>query len=168
MDQAIAFLKELQSSPKAKELTAGMKTPESEEETARVYTDLAKKLGYSLTAEEIQKAAKVLAEEQRSKTAKAIDSMEKTPLSEDALEAVAGGEGDGNREAIGNSGCDSTHSPGEWCWFNDSCSYLIWDYSDPYTEDELYQEGKGTQEDIQNLIYDSSTPEGIQEFLYDF
>ncbi|MBR2822533.1 MAG: hypothetical protein IKE24_02470 [Clostridia bacterium] len=31
--------------------------------------------------------------------------------------------------------CDDTYEDGEWCWFTDSCSVVINDYSVKYTYD---------------------------------
>ena len=168
MNQAMQFLDKLRNDPKAKELVTGLKMPESEEETARVYLGLAEKMGFNLTAEEILAAVKTMSQEQRSKTAEAAGSVDKAPLSEDALEAVAGGR-DGDGEPIDS--CDGTHVPGEWCWFNDSCSYLIWSYEvepDPISEKELNKPANGTAQEIQYDIYAKPTPEGIQEYIYDF
>ena len=163
MNQAITFLKELQHNPEAKNLTANIKIPENEAEAVRAYVALAEKLGYNLTAEEIQAGAKTLAEEQRRKTKQAVSDVEKAPLSEEALETVAGGD---KGDYYGNT-CASSYTEGEWCWFSDSCSMLINDMSfepSPYNIDELHNPGSFDQ-DIQNTLYGASDEE-IRNFMY--
>ena len=58
---------------------------------------------------------------QRMKTGRS-DADVKTALDDNALEQVAGG-GEDPR-------CSDTFSRGEWCWFADSCSYIITGYGD--------------------------------------
>ena len=144
-----------------------MKTPENEEETISAYLGLAEKLGYSLTAEEIRAGVKALAQEQRSKTEKAVSDMEKAPLDEETLEAVSGGEkGDYHPET-----CDSTFVEGEWCWLSESCSYLIDDVGPVPAEShrEGVPEGDitmdGLPQDLQNSLYNGNDDE-IHDFIY--
>ena len=67
----------------------------------------------------------------------------KEALDEAALDNVAGGEK--------LDGCESTADSGEWCWFSDSCSYVISYYD---TEGELAQMQKDKeQRDAFNELY---------------
>ena len=108
------FLDAMLHDPKAKELIKAMPAPKNDTEAAEGYLKLAKDLGYDLTIEEIIAGLKTLEQEKKTQSAKVALDM-------DDLENVAGG---------ANDGCADTHSPGEWCWFTDSCDYVISFYGD--------------------------------------
>ena len=109
------FLAQMKNDPRAKELLKALPAPKSEEEALAGYQSVAKQLGFDLSQNEIQAALKAMAQEQKEKTDK--DAMEDADL-----ESVAGG---GQDER-----CSSTFDRGEWCWFSDSCSYVISHYDD--------------------------------------
>ena len=104
----------VRNDPKTKELVKALPAPKSDAEAVEGYVKLAKELGFDLTFDEI-KAGLEAAENGR----KAVS--DKVSLDDADLENVAGG---------ANEGCDDTHVPGEWCWFTDSCSYVISYYGD--------------------------------------
>ena len=112
------FLLALKQDDRAKELLKNHPKPESDEEAAGVYASIAEKMGFQVTKEDIVEGLKGLEKIQRTKT----DADVKQALDEDALEQVAGGGADPR--------CSDTFSRGEWCWFTDSCSYVINSYSD--------------------------------------
>ena len=109
------FLKEFSQNPKAQELIRGVKEPATPEEAAVMYADIAEKAGVSVSKDTLQKLLTAKENAQQEATAKAEGAV-KQALGENDLEAVAGG---------ANPGCDDTHDPGEWCWFTDSCEYVI-------------------------------------------
>ena len=109
------FLDAVRSDPKAQELISAMTTPGSDGEAAEAYVKIAKVLGFDLTADEILAGLKDLEQKQK-------EQSDKISLDDHDLENVAGG---------ANPECDDTHVPGEWCWFTDSCSYIISLYASP-------------------------------------
>ena len=109
------FLAQMKNDPRAKELLKALPAPKSEEEALAGYQSVAKQLGFDLSQNEIQAALKAMAQEQKEKT-------DKVALEDADLESVAGG---GQDER-----CSSTFDRGEWCWFSDSCSYVISHYDD--------------------------------------
>ena len=60
----------------------------------------------------------------------------KVALSEDHLENVAGGM---------EMSCESTYEAGEWCWINDSCSFVVSWYEG--NEDVSYSDEKDVMDD---------------------
>ena len=115
------FLETLRNDPKAKELMKGMKKPESDEEIIDSYAAIAEKIGFDLSRDEIREGVSGLIKEQQAKAMNAAEQVQKTALGEEDLENIAGG---------WDPNCNETYSPGEWCWFSDSCSYLIRLYDD--------------------------------------
>ena len=109
------FLKTLHENPEAKKLIQEAKEPGSIAEAAGLYADIAEKTGISVSRETIQALLEEKEKLQQAITAEA-ENVVKEALDENDLETVAGG---------ANPGCDDTHTDGEWCWFTDSCSYLI-------------------------------------------
>ena len=103
------FLDMVRNDPKAKELVKALPAPKSDAEAVEGYVKLAKDLGFDLTFDEIKAGLKGMEQAQKAQS-------EKVSLGDADLESVAGG---------ANDGCDDTHTDGEWCWFTDSCSYLI-------------------------------------------
>ena len=121
MSEVKDFLKALNENPKAKELIKAAKEPANAEEAAALYADIAEKAGICVSKETIQEFLKNKESRQQEVTAKA-EGLVKAALGEDDLESVAGG---GQDER-----CSSTFDKGEWCWFSDSCSYVISYYDD--------------------------------------
>ena len=115
------FLETLRNDPKAKEIMKGMKKPENDGEIIENYLAIAEKTGFDLTREDIQEGVSSLMKEQQARTANTAEQVQKTAISDEALDNVAGG---------WDPNCDQTYSPGEWCWFTDSCEYLITFYND--------------------------------------
>ena len=116
MEETKKFLQAISTDPKAKELMKGMKEPENVREAAALYKEVAKKLGYSLTKNDIIAMLTFMEKNQQEQTAKTEGSV-KEALDESTLDVVAGG------QKI--EGCESTADIGEWCWFSDSCSVVI-------------------------------------------
>ncbi len=116
MNEVKKFFEALQNDPKAKELVAGMEVPVDEEKGIDAYLDLAKKLGFSISREDLLSWKQEKEKECKARAEKAQASMTEE-LDPQKMSMVAGGKGD--------EGCDSTVNPGEWCWFNDWCDHLI-------------------------------------------
>ena len=117
------------------------KEPASIEEAAELYADIAAKTGTSIPKDAILAFLKEKEVSQQAQSAKAEGAV-KQALDEEALDAVAGGDGGYVKH---NTACDTTFDPGEWCWFSDSCSLVISYYDDgvgapintkPWTEDD--------------------------------
>ena len=109
------FLQAISTDPKARELMKGMKEPENAKEAAALYQEVAEKLGYQVTKNDIKTMLTFLEKTQQEQTAKTEGSV-KEALDESALEAIAGG-GEDSRCA------DSFND--DWCWFTDACSFII-------------------------------------------
>ena len=107
------FLDALRNDPRAQELIKDMPVPKSDEEAVACYAKLAKDLGFDLTTDDIKSGLKAMENDRKAQS-------DKVSLDADDLENVAGG---------ANEGCNDTHSDGEWCWFTDSCSYIITYYN---------------------------------------
>ena len=108
------FLDMVRNDPKAKELAKALPAPKSDAEAVEGYVRLAKELGFDLTFDEIKAGLKDLEDGRKA-------ASDKVSLDDADLESVAGG---------ANEGCEDTHTPGEWCWFTDSCSVIISYYGD--------------------------------------
>ena len=57
-EKTLEILKEIKADPKAKELFKGMEKPKSPDEAIAAYAQVAEKLGYGITAEDIREAVK--------------------------------------------------------------------------------------------------------------
>lgn len=111
------FLDAVRNDPKAKELIKSMPVPKNDAEAAEGYVKIAKELGFDLTADEILAGLKGMEQAQKAQS-------DKVSLDDVALEHVTGG--------VQMPDCASTYeSDGEWCWFSDSCSYIISYYDKP-------------------------------------
>ena len=121
MGEINEFLKAIQQNADVKELLKNQPKPGSDEEAAEVYASIAEKLGFSVTKEDMLNGLKGLEKIQQEKTGESNADL-KQALDEADLEQVAGG-GEDPR-------CGDTFSPGEWCWFTDSCSFIIRGYDD--------------------------------------
>ena len=119
------FLDALRNDPRAQELIKDMPVPKSDEEAVACYAKLAKDLGFDLTIDDIKAGLKAMENDRKAQS-------DKVSLDADDLENVAGG---------ANEGCNDTHHDGEWCWFTDSCSYIITYYApkDEVWEDEDFK-----------------------------
>lgn len=116
MNEVRNFLKALNENPTAKELMKAAKEPANAEEAAALYADIAEKAGIAVSKETIAEFLKTKEKNQQQATA-AAEGAVKAALSEDDLDNVAGGGA--------NEQCASTYDEGEWCWFSDSCSYVV-------------------------------------------
>jgi hypothetical protein len=96
------------------------KEPPNMEEAAAQYAEIAEKAGISVTKEAIQELLEEKEKVQQAATAKA-ESAVKEALDPEDLDQVAGGK---------DPRCADSFNRGEWCWFTDSCSYVINSYSD--------------------------------------
>ena len=148
MSEMKDFLTALVKNPEAKELLKGLKEPSGAEEAAELYADIAAKTGTSISKDAILAILKEKEAIQQARSAKAEGAVRQA-LEENDLESVAGG---------ANPGCDDTHSPGEWCWFTDSCSFVISYYdsaenTDPFKPDE--------DEELENLKIERSASNEI-------
>ena len=113
-EKTLEILKEMKADPKAKELFEGMEKPTSPDEAISAYAQVAEKLGYGITAEDIREAVKQEETIRKAKTDKVVADMEE--LKDDDLEGVAGGKE--------NDACANTVdiSISGWCWSNDWCA----------------------------------------------
>ena len=75
---------------------------------------------------------------------------DKISLEDGDLDKVAGGaDGDTHPDMY-----DSSFSEGEWCWFSDSCSYVISDYSDYLYGRKLVKEADKDIEEFEKYTED--------------
>ena len=88
-DKTLEILKEMKADPKAEELFDGMEKPASPDEMVAAYAQVAEKLGYAITAEDIREAVEQEEARRKAKTDKVVSDMEE--LEDDDLEGVAGG-----------------------------------------------------------------------------
>ena len=142
MEKINAFLDAVRNNPEAKERMKAMPAPKNDREAAEGYAKVAGELGFDLTADEILASLKGMEQKQKAQA-------DKVALDAGDLDNVAGG---------ANPGCDDTHSPGEWCWFTDSCSFVISYYdsaenTDPFKPDE--------DEELENLKIERSASNEI-------
>ena len=128
MNEVRECLTALGKDPRAKELLKGLRGSVNAESAAKQYAEIAEKLGFSLPEEKILAFLKEEQELVRSRTEKAAEQVEKTALSEEALEEVAGGDGGYVKD---HPECDTTFSDNEWCWISDNCSLVITYYNEP-------------------------------------
>ena len=148
MGEMNEFLKALQQNDEIKELLKNQPKPGSDEEAAETYASIAEKMGFKLSREDMINGLKGLEKIQMEKT----DASLKQVLDEADLEQVAGG-GEDPR-------CSDTFSPGEWCWFTDSCSFIIRGYDDaaapqvnvPQAQPEIAQSVPGYPADAQDEL----------------
>lgn len=107
MENARKFFEETLKTEEAKAILAETEKPETAEETAKSYSEVAKKLGIELSAEEITEY---------------FDSeSECGELDDSELSQLTGGTGD-------DSGCKYTFLDGENCWFTDGCDLALKKY----------------------------------------
>ena len=123
MDQVKEFLNRLREDPKARETAGGKEAPKSIEEEAENYIRAAESLGYHFTAREFLDAVRAMDRTQKARTGEAETAVGKASLSEEALDAVAGGKD--------HDECADTYQDNENCWFNDECNYVFSYYDEP-------------------------------------
>ena len=88
-EKTLEILKKMKADPKAKELFDGMEKPKSPDEAISAYAQIAEKLGYGITADDIKEAVKQEESRRKAKTDKVVADMQE--LKDDDLEGVAGG-----------------------------------------------------------------------------
>ncbi len=120
MDEVKKFLDVLENDPRAKELSENLSIPYDEEKAIDVYIDMAKKLGFTITREDLLNWKQEEEEAYKAKAEKAEAGMMES-LDMDQMDKVAGGNGHEKR-------CRFTYKSGEWCWFQDSCGWIICRY----------------------------------------
>lgn len=129
-ENAKCFFEKLGTDPEAQELLKGCPKPDKPEELLKAYTELAGKLGISLSEEEL---AGYLEEEKKaieSRTEAAASQIQE--LQDDAMDAVAGGGA--------KPDCKDTYRDHENCWFNDGCDN-VYHYYDTYMCKNTYRFG---------------------------
>lgn len=109
----------MKADPKAKELFEGMEKPTSPDEAISAYAQVAEKLGYGITVEDIREAIKQEETKRKAKTDKVVANMEE--LKDDDLEGVAGG-------YWAEDGCARTYSYFSSCEEVDHCYFSISNY----------------------------------------
>ena len=125
MMEDINKLMEALRSDRARELIKAGKEPANEEEAVDLYLNVMNECGVTVSRESVVRFLTLREKKYQEESAKA-ESAVKEALKDTDLEAVSGGEGD---EGLPYSTCEASYHPGEWCWLNDSCSYVITDYS---------------------------------------
>ncbi len=120
MSEVKKFLEAVQNDPRAEELTKNISVPNDEEQEIALYVDLAKKMGFSVSREDLISYRQEIEKDFLARAKKAEASMEED-LNIKQLNMVAGGAKDG---------CSDTHKSGEWCWYNDSCQIAVRYYDD--------------------------------------
>ena len=131
-EKTFEILKEMSADPKARELFEGMEKPTSLDEMVAAYTQVADKLGYAVTAEDIKEAIEQEEARRRVKTDKIVSDMES--LEDEDLEGVAGGfyrydncRLSPERVKIWNQ-CASSFDG--YCWSDDACEFNLNFYYD--------------------------------------
>ena len=115
MEKIQKLLDAIHTNPDAKSLTATMAAPSSHEDIVAGYARMAEAVGFDITPEEISSGIRALEAARRRLTAEA---EAKIALSDDNLDLVAGGAAQ----------CQETYTPGEWCWYTDSCNAIVYTY----------------------------------------
>ena len=111
-EKTLEILKEMKADPKAKELFEGMEKPTSPDEAISAYAQVAEKLGYGITAEDIREAVKQEETIRKAKTDKVVADMQE--LEDDDLGDVAGGAHDSCSNTVDWSDCDTN----DFCYIN--------------------------------------------------
>ena len=118
-EKTLEILKKMKADPKAKELFDGMEKPKSPDEAISAYAQIAEKLGYGITADDIKEAVKQEESRRKANTDKVVADMQE--LKDDDLEDVAGGA----TPLPSSGGCGLTQKILDMCWKNDVCSVGI-------------------------------------------
>ena len=142
-EKTLEILKKMKADPKAKELFDGMEKPKSPDEAISAYAQIAEKLGYGITADDIKEVVKQEESRRKANTDKVVADMQE--LKDDDLEDVAGGfycivfKGDKKNppdrallhpsyEKVYNQ-CRSDYVDTN-CWRSDACSATVHYYYD--------------------------------------
>ena len=88
-EKTLELLKKLKEDPKAKELLDGLKNTAPADDVITCYAQIAAKLGYAITAEEIREVVNQEEARRKSETEKIASDMK--ALNDDDVEDVAGG-----------------------------------------------------------------------------
>ena len=88
-EKTLELLKKLKEDPKAKELLDGLKNTAPADDVITCYAQIAAKLGYAITAEEIREVVNQEEARRKSETEKIASDME--ALNDDDVEDVVGG-----------------------------------------------------------------------------
>ena len=111
------MLEVLRTDPKAQELLAGYGKPEDE---SKALAEVAGKLGYDISAEELRSCMEEAEKRIRENTKVTAEVIEQLP--DEDLSKVAGGKR--------HSDCKDTFKDRENCWFNDGCDIVNNHYDD--------------------------------------
>ena len=116
-EKTLEILKEMKADPKAKELFEGMEKPASPDEAISAYAQVAEKLGYGITEEDIRETIKQEEASRKAKTDKVVSDMEE--LEDEDVENVAGG--------LTDIVCGEPMQIvfDRFCWENDACSISV-------------------------------------------
>lgn len=118
MNEVRKFMEALEKDPRAKELSENLSVPDDEDKAIDAYIDLAKKLGFTISREDLLNWEQEQEKEYKAKSEKAEAGMMES-LDLDQMNMVVGGQiGDYHR-------CVDTHKEGEWCWLKDSCKMIV-------------------------------------------
>ncbi len=116
IEKAKELLEAVKTDPKAKELIQEAGIPRNDEEFFHLYAEIASRLGFDITEEEIRAGIIALIQERREKTAADIEK-----LSDVEVEKAAGG-------SKGHSECKDSYLNGENCRLTDGCDHVWQDY----------------------------------------
>ena len=142
-EKTLELLKKLKEDPKAKELLNGLKKPASADDVITCYAQIAAKLGYAITAEEIREVVNQEEARRKSETEKIASDMK--ALNDDDVEDVTGGASRYQWDETWYEGCKFTHDGS--CAIQDACvsvrvNYLCdADWSDPNCDFTFYCQG---------------------------
>ena len=117
-EKTLEILKEMKADPKAKELFEGMEKPKSPDEAIAAYAQVAEKLGYGITVEDIREA--IAQEEARRKARNDKVVSDIAELDDDEVEDVAGG----IHPEFLKCG-EAMQAIFDLCWKNDVCSISV-------------------------------------------
>lgn len=133
-ENARAFLTEGFKDAKVVELLQACDKPETEAGRLEAYVEIAKKVGFDFSKDELTAAIEELERERFDKSEAAVS--EARELSDEELAKVAGGKLDGKHEYCptdyfgSDRCCKDTYLDMENCWYNDGCDIAYHDYWD--------------------------------------
>ena len=142
-EKTLELLKKLKEDPKAKDLLDGLKNTASADDVISCYAQIAAKLGYDITAEEIREVVNQEEARRKSETEKIASDMK--ALNDDDVEDVTGGASRYQWDETWYEGCKFTHDGS--CAIQDACvsvrvNYLCdADWSDPNCDFTFYCQG---------------------------